>query len=154
MGYYVDMIDCKITIPRKNYSKAIQIFKDLMSQANNNGRGGRYGPGGCEERWYSWVDTKKAIEHLNSTDTQKGLLLFFTEWGYVFEDTDDGLSLAYKEVDKWGDDEALISSLSLVVNDNNYIRFRGEEGYLFGFKFEEGMMYGVQGRIIWDMAIG
>ena len=149
MGYYVNITESNITIPQNNYEKAVQVFKSLMAVADIEGQGGRWGPGGQVAAWYSWVDTNKAMEHLNNPDTEKGLLLFLTEWGYVFEDTDDGLSLSYKERDKWGDDEHLISCWSSLVNDGDYIRFRGEEGEHFGFGFRRGVMYQETGEVVW-----
>ena len=152
MGYDVEMSIAGVVIPAAKVAEALSALKDLMDAVEAN-TVSSHGPGTCH---YSWVGTNEVLQAIEERNLVKAL----EEWRYgasagasqtPVEQLASGeeftdVCVDYFEGSKWGDDDALWSTLAPFVAEGAVIEFRGEDDhrwrYIFtgeGYRNETGM---------------
>ena len=134
MGYYAAIHKNNISLSENRLNNALEAFREL-----------------CEkDRHFSWVDKRAVEQALENPNKVLAVTACFREWGYemapheenVFCRLRDGIDavlyLLHREREKWGDDETLWETLARhsAIDESCYIRFRGEDGCLWGYRFQ------------------
>jgi hypothetical protein len=130
MGYCVDVIDSDLSIRSGNYEKAEGIFVEHYKKYE--------GPIECE------------VEHISERLQALFLLL-----GYVFVEVKDTeldewkLELDQRYYERWGEDEELFIKLAPLVEEGGYVRFQGQDGDMWGWRFRGGEMINELAVVTW-----
>ena len=155
MSEQVLVLESNIQIERENYSKLIEVMKELMSKAQEQGSSAVFWTQNPDDtiQQYAGVDTSKALEYLGSEDLEDGIWCFFEQWGYLFEVTSVGLQFEGgwdPEIGQWGiDDHYLFRALAGVVSPGSYIRFQEGPSDLWGYSYTEEGLREEQGDFKW-----
>jgi len=151
MGYCVTM-ELDVHIPVENRKKCLAAINELHSEKNlsSHAHGGSF-MGGKEnddrpvrERvWYSWVSNP-------GEDGFKSLEEAFDAWRYSTETDhkDDSLLVTYFQGEKWGDDGILWTAVAPFVADKCSAVMTGEDGEIWRYLFEKGIMREQYGKVI------
>ena len=156
MGYDVEMSIAGVVIPAAKVAAALSALKDLMADVGDLGGGGSWSPAGKVSSNFAWVGTEEVLQAIEERNLVKAL----EEWRYgasagasqtPVEQLASGeeftdVCVDYFEGSKWGDDDALWSTLAPFVAEGAVIEFRGEDDhrwrYIFtgeGYRNETGM---------------
>ena len=145
MGYCMTQRDASFSIPREKYEDAIKHLRTLMTEEGKMS-GGRFARGGCEARWFSWVDTKEAIAQLDKEDLQG----FLWQWRWEAEEDETGITSIMFHGEKLGDDDHLWAALAPFVTEGSTIDMEGEDGTLWRWSFEGGEVHEKAGRVVFE----
>ena len=145
MGYYVNITATDIKIPESLYPKICKhlLTSDFLSSANMGG--GRSGPDGPEEKWFSWVDMIALKKHLKDDD----LPAVLEEFGFdvmLKPDTGDIADLSYDN--KTGDEQILFKYIAQALPGKHTITWSGEEGALWQWQISDFQLRTVDGVVL------
>jgi hypothetical protein len=156
MGYYVQITDCSVFLPKELCDDAYKALCDL-NQHDEPKTGGSYGgidtlnasdprPEGMTyhpARWFSWMDA----DYPSKCKTLEEVL---QEVGFdPYFDADGNLeSLLYDS--KTGCEEIFLTALAPFMRGGSYINWRGEEGELYRYEFQEGQMRQLTGNVTYS----
>jgi hypothetical protein len=147
MGYYTQTTDSHIEIPEKNLDAAYAALCELNNH-NELKRGGSY-PGLTDapedkprkDKWFSWMDW-------NYHETCKSVKEILEALGFECEQSDGTLNV-YGYDNKTGDENVFFHTLAPFIPDGQYIEWRGEDGYMYRWEFENGKMLEKEAVITW-----
>ncbi len=91
-------------------------------------------------KWYSWISTEKCR---NATTIAEVIGEFFDEC--TIKDGEFWLGFYSKQ----GQEDHLIGVLAPFIEDGSYLEWRGEDGYLYRWTIEGGVMTEQSGEVIW-----
>jgi hypothetical protein len=121
MGYYMEQKSSKFFIAKKDFSKALDAIKLLMTKVNELGHGGSYSNGSKNETWFSWVDTKTVVESNTLSDALE-------EWRYCVKiDKYGNINNIEFTGEKLGQEKLLFDAIAPFVRKGSYISMIGED---------------------------
>lgn len=129
MGYCIEQMESEFAIPSENFDQALSAVKGMMD--------------GYPTPYYSWV-VNEEVTHAKSLVEA----LWAWRWEAVVKEGDIHFIVFCGE--KLGADDHLFRVLAPFVRSGSYISFRGEDGALWQFYFENGTMRERQGRVIFE----
>jgi hypothetical protein len=133
MGYYINLTDSTLVLPKAFEQEALRRFKEMNGPAFDPAKGG----GSSTESWYSWLpaDYDKTVE--STADV-------FELLGFETEVDDEGTKLTGYD-SKTGDEDLFLFVVRDLFEDGAYVRFSGEDGALFEYRFSDGDMFYTEG---------
>jgi hypothetical protein len=143
MGYYMNQRASKFRIPKDKIPLALAAVRALLANDAAMG-GGSWGPNGKVEKWFAWVD----MAGFANADTLEKALTAWRWVGFVDDATGDLISLDFNG-EKLGDDATLLEALAPFVDDGSYIEMSGEEGTIWRWVFNKGVMEDINAVITW-----
>lgn len=130
MGYYIETREIDFKIKESNEEKALQALKDMAIKNNE----------------ISWVDNQYIID-------SKTFKQAFSECRYQssLEEVDGEMyiTIDYFSGEKYGSEELIFNTLAPYVEDGSYITYQGEEGELWRYVFNNGLMQEKNAKTIW-----
>lgn len=126
MGYYVKIRKSTAKLPKRNEAAAYAAMCALNVTHDNVKRGGSWGNGKQEAKWFSWMDA-------NYPDTCKDAGEIFEALGFDITRGDDGITLDYYD-SKTGQEDLFLKSIENLVEGR--IDWIGEDGDLFETVFQ------------------
>lgn len=141
MGYHVNMDIRDCIIPSDKVEAALSAINAMHKPeaivANN--AGGRSGG----QRHYGWVENPGEGGFATLVEA-------FDAWRYdAWQELDGSVTLNCFTGEKWGDDEVLIEALSPFFQNGGEIIVTGEDGDIWGYRFDEdGITHG-KGTMVW-----
>ena len=142
MGYCMTQRDCHFIIKAENQEKAMEAIKALAKDVDEKGSGGSWSGGGKTKSWYSWVETEEFANAETLADALKA-------WRWIAEDNKGDIDYLYFEGDKLGQEDILFEAIAPFVEEGSYIEMSGEDGALWRWAFEQGMMVEREAQINW-----
>lgn len=146
MGYYVELVDCQVFIPKTSFESACTHLKNIGFLTDTDYMNGGGWDGTNREHWYSWVN----MDELGVAIETNNLPEVFRCFGFVVILDDNGNidNLAFN--DKTGDEEHLLHSLASFFREGDYLQWRGEEGDIWKEMFENGKIVQYNASITWN----
>ncbi len=126
MGYYVKIRKSTAKLPKRNEAAAYAAMCALNVTHDNEKRGGSWGGGKQEKKWFSWMDE-------NYPDTCKDAGDIFEMMGFEITRSDDGITLDYYD-NKTGQEDLFLKAIENLVEGR--IDWIGEDGELFDTVFQ------------------
>lgn len=150
MGYYVSTISSQFTFKPGTDLKAVlddvkqKMFTDeaLVSKA----RGGAWPKEGKaveDHSWYSWTNTRECRQ---AGDIYDIIQQFFE----TVDISDDRMSFEVYVDNKIGQEDVLLEHLAPYLEDDSHLRYRGEDGDLFGWRVKGGRLVEEQATVTWN----
>lgn len=138
MGYWVNIIEGAVTIPKANLEEA---YKRMCALNDNDTvkRGGQWGgevssdsprPEGMNyhpARWFSWMDA----DYPSTCADAKAIL---RELGFELEDRDGDLFI-FGYDSKIGQEELFLDAISDLCTKDSFLVWRGEDGEMWRQEF-------------------
>ena len=138
MGYWVNIIEGAVTIPKANLEEA---YKRMCALNDNDAikRGGQWGgevssesprPEGMNyhpARWFSWMDA----DYPSTCADAKAIL---RELGFELEDRDGDLFI-FGYDSKIGQEELFLDAISDLCTKDSFLVWRGEDGEMWRQEF-------------------
>lgn len=138
MGYWVNIIEGEVTIPKANLEEA---YKRMCALNDNDAvkRGGQWGgevssesprPEGMNyhpARWFSWMDA-------NYPETCSDAKAILRELGFELEDRDGDLFI-FGYDSKVGQEELFLDAISDLCTKDSFLVWRGEDGAMWRQEF-------------------
>lgn len=149
MGYCVT-IELNVRIAPEHYRSCLAAINNLHTDENllKLAGGGSHGGDASvrpvrDRLWYSWVNNPQE-------EGFKSLEEAFDAWRYSTEmDQHDGyLRVTYFQGEKWGNDEILWTAVAPFVARGCYAVMTGEDGEIWRYLFEKGVMREQYGKVI------
>lgn len=138
MGYYMDQRDCKFTIKAENIDKAWEALRDLFLKEEKS----IYDAGGYH---YAWINTDDVLEADSFQEAMGN-----ARWD-VYKNSDGDINnICFCGEKKGGDEEVILGSIAPYVENGSYIEMEGEDGIVWRWCFDDGMIYEKYPTIIWD----
>lgn len=149
MGYFIEIMESDAYVPANQIEAACRGLESMMQpdEVAKNGQGGSWGDGERKQVWYSWVDTQQCIDLLAKNDLQG----FIEHWGfetYLNQKTGDLEITGYDR--KAGDQDYMLHNLAPFIADGTSMKWRGEEGEMWAFVFENGKMLEKSAKVVWE----
>jgi hypothetical protein len=147
MGYYVTLMDSDVSIPASKLDEAYQAILKL-NERDDLKSGGRWPGHDCPRpegldfhpnRWFSWMPAD-----LTECGSLRGVL---EHLGFDCDEFHGDLSLISYD-SKTGQEDLFLETLAPFISDG-CMQWRGEDGFLFRWVFENGVMRQQEGRIQW-----
>lgn len=149
MGYFVELVDCNVFIPKTSFESACTHLKNvefLTDFDHMNGGGWDYIDNQKKrEHWYSWVNMQELRTAIETNDLPKVFESF--RFVVILNNNGDIYNLGFHG--KIGDEEHLLHSLKSFFREGDYLQWRGEEGELWKVVFENGCINFYDANIIW-----
>jgi hypothetical protein len=141
MGYFVNIEESRVSIPKSRFVEACNHLNDTGFLYDTELMHG----GSGHERWYAWVDMDKLWERLTAMDLPGvfdafGFRCFYNEDGDICE-------LAFDQ--KCGDELVLLNALAGFFSDGDFIEWKGEDGEVWRHEFREGRLKHMYAEIVW-----
>jgi hypothetical protein len=155
MGYYVQTTGCSVFLPKARFADAYKALCDL-NQHDELKSGGSYGgdkisagdprPDGMTyhpARWFSWMDA----DYPSKCTTMEQVL---QEVGFdpYFDYAGNLEALSYDS--KTGCEEIFLNALAPFMRNGSYINWRGEDGELYRYEFQDGQMRQLTGNVTYS----
>ena len=142
MGYYTQITDADFLIPKANEAKALAALKALNGPEHNKQKlGGSFSGGGQTSWHYSWMDADYDQKVKSCADV-------FAMLGFELEESAEGLRLTGYD-NKTGQEDLFLATVAPYVAEGSYLDWRGEDGTLYRFQFNDGKMHELEARISW-----
>lgn len=140
MGYFVNITDSCVSIPKDRFSEACKHLADSGFLD-----GGRYHGVDGGNKWYAWVD----MPELRVRVEQGDLPGVFDSFDFVcyYDEKGDICELSYDQ--KCGDEVLLLDTLAPFFADGNFIDWKGEDGDIWRYEFRGGKMNQMVAEIVW-----
>ena len=125
MGYCIEMLDSKFKIKKEDFDKALEslksvFVKDRMTCQDSSGY------------HYSWINTNYVLEAETLSEALEEI-----RYETIYDDNGNIIQVEFTG-EKLGDDMIFFEALAPYVEDESYISFAGEDGYLWKYIFEKG----------------
>jgi hypothetical protein len=147
MGYYVDILDTDIYLPKTSFQAACEHLKNSgFLTDTDNMSGGRFSDEGYVDRWYSWVNMDELAKYVEKGD----LLSVFCCFSFGPETDKEGNLIGLWYSDKTGDEEHLLRSLEQFFQNENYIEWKGDDGEMWRDVFRNGKLQKSYPTIVWS----
>jgi len=144
MGYCMEQHGGEFFIAAEDQAKALAAAKQLFDDVNSKGRGGSYSGGQKTASWFSWVDTKTALNTSTLAD-------MFDEWGWSVEEDEDGnINGLWFDRDKIGQEELLFQTIAPWVKSGSYVEMHGEDGTMWRWCWENGKCSEKYANVSWE----
>lgn len=143
MGYYINLVEGSFEIERDKKAGALAAAKKLFDEVQTRGSGGTFIHGQEPIHHFAGVDTKRALE---TTSIEEML----HEWGfYTSTDTEGNLTNLDWAYEKAGDEEQLLEAIAPFVKKGSFLRWRGEDGDMWSYKFSGKKMTIKAAKVVW-----
>jgi hypothetical protein len=134
MGYYVQINKSTVVIKRDDLPQVYQIWKAMNApEFNHLKNGGSWSSGKETAKWYSWMG-----ENYDSTSDSALDILELLGFDYSVNENNN-ISIDYYN-NKMGQENLFFVAIAHLLEDS-FIRWVGEDGDIFEWKFENGKMY-------------
>lgn len=150
MGYYVSTVSSKFTFkPGTDLTAVLQdVQKNMFSDhaLETHARGGAwpwYGKDIADVAWYSWTNSRECRA---ATDIYQIIEQFFE----TVDIADDRMSFEVYVDNKIGQEDVLLEFLAPYLEDGSHLRYRGEDGDLFGWRVQDGALLEERATVTWD----
>jgi hypothetical protein len=155
MGYYVHTTSCSVFLQKELVDDAYRALCEL-NQHDDLKNGGSYNGdelSACDSRpdgmtyhparWFSWMDA----DYPSKCTTLEEVL---QEVGFdpYFDYSGSLEALSYDS--KTGCEEIFLKALAPFMRNGSYINWRGEEGELYRYEFQEGQMRQLTGNVTYS----
>ena len=148
MGYYVNATDSVLRIKQENFDHAYRAMCEL-NWRNDLKRGGSYGPtrpttlpdGPNEWIWFSWMPW-------NYHETLSTMEEILEALGFEL-DMYGGELCSVNYDSKTGSEEHFLRAIAPWVEDGSFIVWRGEDGAMWRWLFDNGEMREQTAKIRW-----
>jgi hypothetical protein len=137
MGYYVSTVSSKFTFkPGTDLTTVLQdVQKNMFSDRN--------GKDIADVAWYSWTNSRECRA---ATDIYQIIEQFFE----TVDIADDRMSFEVYVDNKIGQEDVLLEFLAPYLEDGSHLRYRGEDGDLFGWRVQDGALLEERATVTWD----
>jgi hypothetical protein len=134
MGYNVQINKSNVVIKRDDLSQVFHIWKLMNApQFDELKRGGGYSGGRKTAAWYSWMGA-------DYDKTAENALEILDSLGFEYSINENGnISVDYYN-NKTGQEDLFFVAIAHLLDDSS-IRWVGEDGEIFEWKFQDGKMY-------------
>ena len=153
MGYWVNIIEGAVTIPKANLEEA---YKRMCALNDNDAikRGGQWGgevssesprPEGMNyhpARWFSWMDA-------NYPETCSDAQTILSSLGFELEYGDDESLVIVRYDNKTGQEDLFLEAISDLCTTDSYLVWRGEDGDSWRQEFGNSKMVTKSPVITW-----
>ena len=134
MGYYMSMRECDFTVAKENFDQLAEAVRAMLGDVNEKGGGGSSGGNEPPVKWYSWVDN---TELANADTVAKAFKAW--RWEAMLDEDGNIQDLSFWG-EKLGDDEFFFQTIAPWVKDGSYIEMSGEDGAMWRWTFQDGVM--------------
>lgn len=152
MGYYVDLIEHNAKILNSDLDKAYEILCEL-----NNHNELKHGYSGLRDKnvegpnphvYFSWMDW-------NYPETCDNVMQIFDHLSFDYDFDGDESLILYGYSDKMGDEQIFLNSLHAIWKPEVegmpcYHAWRGEDGLMWAFNYDEDGAHEKSARITWE----
>lgn len=151
MGYYVNIVESNCAIKQENHDRAYKAVCEL-NRYDSNKRGGQCGGNipvkpsdsksvsNSPHKWFSWMDW-------NYDETCPNLIKVLEMLGFETYETKDAIKITYYD-GKSGQEDIFLNALAPYIEDGSYIRWKGEDDYMWSNIFEDGKMITREAEVI------
>lgn len=132
MGYFMYLMESTASFKKKNAKKILDVIKNLHGSETITDDSGQH---------FSWVD--------DSFSDIEDIEQMFKEWRWEIEDQGKDYLVTSFLGEKLGDEAVLFEAIAPYMN-NGHIIVRGEDDYIWKWKFNKGKFREVSGRVAFD----
>lgn len=145
MGYYVNIRDCRVLIPRTSFHEACKHLLDIRFLEDEGRMSGSTNADGVRKKWFAWVD----MDALGDSIRRGDLPGVFEAFGFqcYYDEVQNIIELSFDR--KCGDERTLLGNLAKFFSDGDFIDWSGEEGEVWRYQFEGGQMKEMVGVFTW-----
>ena len=145
MGYYISTPDTHFSVRTADLPKFFDLVTELMKDetVERLGNGCSYVNKEKTASWYSWVDTKRVRDAIETKDIER----VFEGWGYELRFLCDHDCISYYRLvirnghAKIGDEDKFFAAIAPVVVDGSYLDCEGEDGEEWRWMWENGKFF-------------
>ena len=145
MGYYISTPDTHFSVRTADLPKFFDLVTELMKDetVERLGNGGSYANKEKTTSWYSWVDTKRVRDAIETKDIER----VFEGWGYELRFLCDHDCISYYRLvirnghAKIGDEDKFFAAIAPVVVDGSYLDCEGEDDEEWRWMWENGKFF-------------
>jgi hypothetical protein len=137
MGYYVTLTNADFSIPET--PEVLAALHEMETKFHEIKRGGSFGPGGQEAKWFSWMPDVRTLDSVAAV---------FERLGFTIISHDGRVSLVGYD-DKTGQEDLFIAVVAPFVDEDAYMEWRGEEGEVWRYEVKDHRLVTIPGEMKW-----
>jgi hypothetical protein len=136
MGYYVELEEADFKIPET--PEVLAALKAMPAKYKEVQRGGSFGGGGTQEKWFSWIDDKTILDSPTVSH-------IFEALGFE-TDTIDGFVHLNGYSSKVGQEDLFLATVSPFMAEGSYTEWKGEDDARYKYIVKDGALWAAEGK--------